>query len=242
MLIRSGSTVLVTQKLDNSGRAGHHRRHPPRGRSRPTSVSRWSFATFRRQECAPLNDRMTFALDAHSTVTVTPGTNNRGGFPVLPMAFTPDFDVALDNPGYIRFAAQAINLMAQQTSVTLRPKVTTFARRPDPHRVAGRHQRCRPGQGRHERTAGSHGGRALRSTAGAPPTSTSTVRSARSRRSPTMTERYWPSPPLAIGLWSTHDSTTSAHCRTAGHRSPVTSSPRVSAHKTVNLTVREGGR
>ncbi len=43
------------------------------------------------------------------------------------MAFTPpDFNVALDSPEYIRYAAQAINLMAQQTSVTLRPKVTTF--------------------------------------------------------------------------------------------------------------------
>jgi hypothetical protein len=80
-----------------------------------------------RQECAPMNDRITFALDPASTVAVTPGTRNRGGFPVLPMAFTPDFDVAVEHPDQIRFAGQAINLMGQQTGVTLRPQVRSFA-------------------------------------------------------------------------------------------------------------------
>lgn len=73
-----------------------------------------------------MNDRMTFALDPQSTVTVIPGVHNRGGFPVLPMAFTPDFDVAVDSPGHLRYAAQAINLMGQQSSETLRPRITTF--------------------------------------------------------------------------------------------------------------------
>jgi hypothetical protein len=39
------------------------------------------------------------------------------------MAFTPDFDVAVEQPGDIRFAAEAIRLMGQQTSMALRPNV-----------------------------------------------------------------------------------------------------------------------
>jgi hypothetical protein len=70
---------------------------------------------------------MTFALDPTSTVTVTPGTRNRGGFPTLPMAFTPEFDVTVDSPDHIRFAAQAINLMGQQSAAVLQPHVTTLA-------------------------------------------------------------------------------------------------------------------
>jgi hypothetical protein len=125
VLIRSGSTVLATIKLDNSGTVDITGVIPPEEIASNVGLA-LEIRYIPQQECAPLNDRMTFALDGHSTVTVTPGTDNRGGFPVLPMAFTPDFNVTLDNPDYIRFAAQAINLMAQQTSVTLRPKVTTF--------------------------------------------------------------------------------------------------------------------
>ncbi len=125
VLIRSGSTILATQKLDNSGALDIRGLIPAEEIASNVGLA-LELRYIPQQECAPLNDRMTFALDGNSTVTVTPGTNNRGGFPVLPMAFTPDFNVALDNPEYIRFAAQAINLMAQQTSVTLRPKVTTF--------------------------------------------------------------------------------------------------------------------
>lgn len=129
VLIRSGSTVfLATHRLDNSGTLDITGVIPPEEISSNVGLA-LELRYIPQQECAPpLNDRMTFALDGQSTVTVTPGTNNRGGFPpVLPMAFTPpDFNVALDSPEYIRYAAQAINLMAQQTSVTLRPKVTTF--------------------------------------------------------------------------------------------------------------------
>ena len=125
VLIRSGSTILATQRLDNSGTLDISGTIPAEEIASNVGLA-LELRYIPQQECAPLNDRMTFALDGHSTVTVTPGTNNRGGFPVLPMAFTPDFNVALDSPEYIRFAAQAINLMAQQTSVTLRPKVTTF--------------------------------------------------------------------------------------------------------------------
>ncbi|BBX10218.1 hypothetical protein MAIC_50210 [Mycolicibacterium aichiense] len=125
VLIRSGSTVLATHRLDNSGTLDISGVIPPEEIASNVGLA-LELRYIPQQECAPLNDRMTFALDGQSTVTVTPGTNNRGGFPVLPMAFTPDFYVTLDSPEYIRYAAQAINLMAQQTSVTLRPKVTTF--------------------------------------------------------------------------------------------------------------------
>lgn len=76
-----------------------------------------------RQQCAALYDRITFAVDPASTIAVSPGTNNRGGFSVLPMAFTPDFDVAVDTPDQIRYAAQVINLMAQQSTIVLAPTV-----------------------------------------------------------------------------------------------------------------------
>lgn len=126
VLIRSGSTVLATRVLDGSGVLDVTGDIPPESITSTVGLAlelRYS----PRQECAPANDRMTFWLDPQSTVTVTPGTHNRGGFPVLPMAFTPDFDVAIDSPDHLTYAAQAINLMGQQTTVALRPRLTTFA-------------------------------------------------------------------------------------------------------------------
>lgn len=126
VLIRSGSTVLATQKLDDSGVLDITGDIPAESVTSNIGMAlelRYS----PNQECAPLNNRITFALDPQSTVTVTPGSRNRGGFPVLPMAFNPDFEVALDQPGHVGFAAQAINLMGQQSTVPLRPHVTTFA-------------------------------------------------------------------------------------------------------------------
>lgn len=126
VLIRSGSTVLATRVLDESGVLDVTGDIPPESITSTIGMAlelRYS----PRQECAPTTDRITFALDPQSTVTVTPGTHNRGGFPVLPMAFTPDFDVAIDSPDHLTYAAQAINLMGQQTTVALRPRLTTFA-------------------------------------------------------------------------------------------------------------------
>jgi hypothetical protein len=126
VLVRSGSTVLATQKLDESGVLDVTGDIPAESITSNIGMAlelRYSPG----QECAPLNNRITFALDPHSTVTVTPGSRNRGGFPILPMAFNPDFEVALDEPGHLDFAAQAINLMGQQSAVPLRPHVTTFA-------------------------------------------------------------------------------------------------------------------
>jgi hypothetical protein len=125
VLIRSGSTVLATHRLDESGVLDITGDIPAESITSNIGMS-LELRYLPQQECAPLNNRMTFALDPQSTVTVTPGTRNRGGFPVLPMNFNPDFDVAIDDPGLIVFAAQAINLMGQQSTVTLRPNVTTF--------------------------------------------------------------------------------------------------------------------
>jgi hypothetical protein len=126
VLIRSGSTVLATHRLDESGKLDVTGDIPAESISSNVGMA-MEIRYVPRQECAPMNDRITFALDPSSTVTVTPGTRNRGGFPVLPMAFTPDFGVAIDSPDRIRFAGQAINLMGQQTGITLRPQITTFA-------------------------------------------------------------------------------------------------------------------
>lgn len=69
------------------------------------------------------SDGIMFAIQPESTVEVHPGTQTRRGFSVLPMAFVPEFNVAVREPNMIRYAAAAINLMAQHTSVTLRPRL-----------------------------------------------------------------------------------------------------------------------
>lgn len=126
ILIRSGSTVLATHSLDNSGVLDVTGDIPAESITSNVGMA-LELRYVPRQECAPMNDRMTFTLDPGSTVAVTPGTHNRGGFPILPMAVTPEFDVAIDSAEHLPYAAQAINLMGQQTAVTLRPRLTTFA-------------------------------------------------------------------------------------------------------------------
>nr|WP_090340753.1 hypothetical protein [Mycolicibacterium malmesburyense]CRL70251.1 hypothetical protein CPGR_01547 [Mycolicibacterium malmesburyense] len=126
ILIRSGPTVLATRVLDESGVLDVTGEIPPEAVTSTIGMA-LELRYTPRQECAPANDRITFALDPQSTVAVTPGSHNRGGFPVLPMAFTPDFDVAIDDPAHLTYAAQAVNLMGQQTTVALRPRLTTFA-------------------------------------------------------------------------------------------------------------------
>lgn len=126
ILIRSGPTVVATKTLDNSGVVDVTGEIPPESITSNVGMA-LELRYVPRQECAPMNDRMTFTLDPASTVAVTPGTHNRGGFPVLPMAFTPEFDVAIDSAEHLPQAAQAINLMGQQTAVTLRPRLTEFA-------------------------------------------------------------------------------------------------------------------
>ena len=126
MLLRSGSTVLATRTLDGTGVLDLNVEVPAEAISSKTGLA-LDLQYMPRQECAPLSDRLTFALDPQSTISVTPGTGNRGGFPALPMALTPEFTVALGNAGLIRYAAQAINLMGQSSATALRPEVRSLA-------------------------------------------------------------------------------------------------------------------
>lgn len=122
LLIRSGSTVLASRSLDGSGVLEVTGEIPGEAITSNVGLA-LELRYIPRQECAPLDDRLVFALDPSSTVSVSPGDNNRGGFPALPMAFAPEFDVAVDSPEHLRYAAEAINLVAQQTRTPLRPRV-----------------------------------------------------------------------------------------------------------------------
>ncbi len=125
-VVRSGNTVIGTRRLDESGRLDMAGTIPPEAIQSTVGIAvqlRYQPS----QRCAPLNDRIQFTVDPESTISVTPGSRNRGGFPVLPMAFTPEFNVAIDQPEHLRFAAQAINLLAQQTTTTLQPHLTSLA-------------------------------------------------------------------------------------------------------------------
>lgn len=121
LLVRSGSNVLASTALDSSGKVDLTFEIPAQAISSNVGLA-LEVRYISDRECAT-PDRMTFVVDPSSTVTVVPGTKNRGGFPALPMAFTPDFSVAVENPGQIRFAAEAIRLMGQQTSLVLRPRL-----------------------------------------------------------------------------------------------------------------------
>ena len=126
VVLRSGSTQLASHTLDSSGRLDITADVPADVISSQTGLA-LDVQYSPKQDCAPLSDRLTFALDPSSTVSVTPGTGNRGGFPALPMAFTPEFSVTLGDPESIRFAAQAINLMGQSSDTPLRPVIRPMA-------------------------------------------------------------------------------------------------------------------
>jgi hypothetical protein len=123
VVVRAGDAVLAARRLDESGLLDITGVIPKESINSAVGVV-LELRYLPKQECAPLNDRMEFALDPASTVAVTPGSHNRGGFPVLPMAFTPDFAVVVDSPQHLRFAVAAVNLLAQQTGVTLQPRIT----------------------------------------------------------------------------------------------------------------------
>jgi hypothetical protein len=124
LLVRSGSNVLASTALDDSGNVDLTVDVPAQAVTSNVGLA-LEVRYVSEGECAT-PDRMTFVVDPNSTVTVIRGTKNRGGFPALPMAFTPDFDVAVESPAQIRFAAEAIRLMAQQTSLTLRPRLRSL--------------------------------------------------------------------------------------------------------------------
>ncbi len=126
LLIKSGSYVLATRRLDQSGELDLKFEVPPQ-----TITSNIGMALELQYfpgggTCAPLIDRMTFALDPQSTVEIIPGAVGSAGFSSLPAAFTPEFNVAVDRPEYIRYAAQAINLIAQRTTTLLRPQLASL--------------------------------------------------------------------------------------------------------------------
>jgi hypothetical protein len=125
LLIRSGSAILASAVLDQSGVVDLTADVPAARISSNVPLS-LEVRYVPRRDCAGTFDRMTFAVDPDSTITVSPGGKGPGGFAALPMSFTPEFDVALDSPDQLRYAAQAINLLAQQTTVALRPNVTTL--------------------------------------------------------------------------------------------------------------------
>ena len=126
VVVRAGNAVLAARRLDESGLLDLTGIIPKESINSAVGIV-LELRYLPKQECAPLNDRMEFALDPASTVAVTPGSHNRGGFPVLPMAFTPDFSVVVDSAEHLRFAAAAVNLLAQQTGVTLQPRITDLA-------------------------------------------------------------------------------------------------------------------
>ncbi len=126
VVVRAGDAVLAARRLDESGLIDITGNIPRESINSSVGVV-VELRYLPKQECGPLNDRLEFSLDPSSTVAVTPGTDNRGGFPVLPMAFTPDFAVVVDTPEHLRFAAAAVNLLAQQTGVTLQPRLTDMA-------------------------------------------------------------------------------------------------------------------
>lgn len=124
VVIRTGNRVLASHRLDESGKLAITGVVPPEAITSTIGMA-VQLRYMPSQRCAPVNDRMVFTVDPSSTVAVTPGRRNRGGFPVLPMAFTPKFDVVLDEPEHLRLAARAIALLAQQTAVPLQPRIST---------------------------------------------------------------------------------------------------------------------
>jgi hypothetical protein len=126
IVLRSGAVILASRVLDQSGVVDVTGDVPAGAISSNVGLA-LEIRYIPHGACAPVYDRMTFSVDPQSTVSVSPGTDNRGGFPVLPMAFTPTFDVALDSPTQIRYAAQAVNLMGQQSTIALQPNVSTLA-------------------------------------------------------------------------------------------------------------------
>ena len=119
VLVRAGPDVIATHVLDHSGSLETKVRIPADVIQSNVGLG-LEIRYLPSQNLAP-PARITFAVLPQSTVQVTPGTQTSRGFSVLPMAFVPQFKVAVDQPDHIRFAAAAINLMGQQTAVALRP-------------------------------------------------------------------------------------------------------------------------
>ncbi len=129
VLIKSGSYVVASRRLDQSGALDLRFDLPPQTIASDIGMAlelQYVPGGGNGGGCAPLTDRMTFALDPQSTVEVNPGEAGAGGFTSLPAGFTPEFAVAVDRPDLIRFAAQAVNLIGQRTGTLLRPQIANL--------------------------------------------------------------------------------------------------------------------
>jgi hypothetical protein len=122
VIVRAGSTVLASRPLNDSGLLELSVDVPADAIASNVGLA-FDLRYISERQCPMGNDRIMFTLDPQSTVTVTPGRTNRGGIPILPMALTPQFDVALADGGYVGYAARAINLLGQQSSITLQPRL-----------------------------------------------------------------------------------------------------------------------
>ena len=126
VLVKAGTSVVATRRLDQSGVLELRFDVPPQTIASDVGMAlelQYFPAGGRGGGCAPLTDRMTFALDPQSTVEVNPGPAGAGGFRALPAGFTPEFAVAVERPDLIRYAAAAVNLISQRTATLLRPQL-----------------------------------------------------------------------------------------------------------------------
>jgi len=121
VILRSGSDILASGVLDRSGVTELSGDIPAAGITSTIGMALEIRYAPAGGECA--FGGMTFSIDPASTITAVPGAKNRGGFAMLPMAFTPELDVAIERPDQIRYAAQAINLIGRQASVPLQPSL-----------------------------------------------------------------------------------------------------------------------
>ena len=121
VILRSGSDILASGVLDRSGVTELSGDIPAAGITSTVGMALEIRYAPAGGDCA--FGGMTFSIDPASTITVVPGGKNRGGFAMLPMAFTPELDVAIERPDQIRYAAQAINLIGRQASVPLQPSL-----------------------------------------------------------------------------------------------------------------------
>jgi hypothetical protein len=120
----AGSTVLGSWTLDGSGQLSEEFTVPSPAISRSTPlalvVSYWPAGG-----CNNGGRVMNFTVDPRSWVSVTTKTGGSGGFPALPAAMLPTFQVALaDNTAVeLDAAVQVVAGMQQMSSVLLDPSV-----------------------------------------------------------------------------------------------------------------------
>jgi len=122
VIVRAGSAVLGAWQLNGSGDLDIKFRVPADAIQSNVGLA-LDIRYLPREGGNQPESRINFAIQPESTVEVSPGARTRRGFSVLPMAFSPVFNVAVDEPDKIRFAAAAINLMGQQTVTTLKPRL-----------------------------------------------------------------------------------------------------------------------